>query len=98
MLGRIETAFTYVFNYEDGSKVEVPCRNFHEVWDWFFIATTDDMAKSNCYKGWANKQNRGLYIWQWQNPHPEKRVKTIDIIAGQSQQIPLIVAATVEEP
>lgn len=98
VLGRIETAFTYVFNYEDGSKVEVPCRNFHEVWDWFFIATTDDMAKSNCYKGWANKQNRGLYIWQWQNPHPEKRVKTIDIIAGQSQQIPLIVAATVEEP
>lgn len=98
VLGRIETAFTYVFNYEDGSKVEVPCRNFHEVWDWFFVATTDDMTRSNCYKGWANKQNRGLYIWQWRNPHPEKRVKTLDIIAGTGQQIPLIVAATVEAP
>ncbi|MGN0854545.1 MAG: beta-galactosidase [Kiritimatiellia bacterium] len=97
-LGSIETAFTYVFNYEDGSKVEVPCRNFHEVWDWFFIATTDDMTKNNCYKGWANKQNRGLYIWQWRNPQPEKRVKTLDIIAGTGQQIPLIVAATVEMP
>jgi hypothetical protein len=97
-LGSIETAFTYVFNYEDGTKVEVPCRNFHEVWDWFFVATTDDMTKNNCYKGWTNKQNRGLYIWQWRNPQPEKRVKTLDIIAGTGQQIPLIVAATVEAP
>ncbi|MBQ6341259.1 MAG: hypothetical protein IJI36_19145, partial [Kiritimatiellae bacterium] len=98
VLGRTETAFTYIVNYEDGTKEELPCRNFHEVWDWFFVATTADMAKSNCHKGWANGQNRGLYIWQWQNPHPEKRIKTLDIVSANTQQIPLIVAATVEEP
>ena len=97
-LGRSETAFTYVVNYEDGTKEELPCRNFREVWDWYFVAPTAEMAQNHCYKGWTNGMNRGLYIWQWQNPHPEKRVKTLDIISANTQQIPLIVAATVEEP
>lgn len=97
ILGRSETAFTYVFNYEDGTKVEAPCRNFHEVWDWFFVATTGDMAKSGCYAGWKNSANRGLYVWRWQNPSPEKRIVSVDIVSACGQQIPLIVAATVEE-
>ena len=95
---RVETAFTYVVNYEDGTKVEAPCRNFREVWDWYFVSLTEDMTANRCFKGWTNGQNRGLYIWQWQNPHPEKRVKSLDIVSANTQQIPLIVAATVEEP
>ena len=98
VLGRVETAFTYVINYEDGTQVEAPCRNFNEVWDWYFIAPTADMAKRNCYKGWVNSMNRGLYIWQWQNPNPEKRIQSLDIISASGQQIPLIVAITVEAP
>lgn len=97
-LGRVETAFTYVVNYEDGTKVEAPCRNFREVWDWYFVSLTEDMTANRCFKGWTNGQNRGLYIWQWENPHPEKRVKSLDIVSANTQQIPLIVAATVEEP
>ena len=98
VLGRVETAFTYVIHYEDGTRTEAPCRNFNEVWDWYYIAATEDMAKHQCYKGWANSVNRGLYIWQWQNPNPEKRIQSLDIISASGQQIPLIVAITVEAP
>ena len=62
------------------------------------METFSSHAANRCFKGWTNGQNRGLYIWQWQNPHPEKRVKSLDIVSANTQQIPLIVAATVEEP
>lgn len=98
VMNRVETAFTYVINYGDGTKIELPVRNFHEVWDWGYIATTDDMTKSSCFKGWANGSNKGLYLWRWTNPHPEKQISSIDIVSACGSQIPLIAAISVEEP
>ena len=98
ILNRVETAWTYVVNYGDGSKVEVPVRNYREAWDWGFIASTAEMAANDCVRGWTNGANKGLYLWRWRNPYPEKRVATIDIVSANGQQIPLIAAISVEEP
>lgn len=98
VLNRVETAWTYVINYGDGSKVEVPVRNYREAWDWGFIASTAEMAANDCVRGWTNGANKGLYLWRWRNPYPEKRVATIDIVSANGQQIPLIAAISVEDP
>lgn len=42
-------------------------------------------------------RNRGLYLWRWQNPHPEKSIAAIDIVSANGDQIPLIAAISVEE-
>ena len=85
-------------HYGDGTKDELPVRNYREVWDWGFLALTGEMATNNCVKGWANGENKGLYLWRWTNPHPEKAITTIDIVSACGAQIPLIAAISVEEP
>ena len=98
ILNKVETAFTYVVHYGDGSVEELPVRNYREVWDWGFLALTGDMATNHCVKGWANGSNKGLYLWRWTNPHPEKAIASIDIVSACGAQIPLIAAISVEEP
>ena len=98
ILNKVETAFTYIVHYGDGTKDELPVRNYREVWDWGFLALTGEMATNNCVKGWANGENKGLYLWRWTNPHPEKAITTIDIVSACGAQIPLIAAISVEEP
>ena len=98
ILNKVEAAFTYVVHYGDGTVEELPVRNYREVWDWGFLALTGDMATNHCVKGWANGSNKGLYLWRWTNPHPEKAITTIDIVSACGAQIPLIAAISVEDP
>ena len=98
ILNKSETAFTYVVHYGDGTKYDLPVRNYREVWDWGFLALTADMDAAHCVKGWANGENKGLYLWRWTNPHPEKTITTIDIVSACAGQIPLIAAISVEDP
>ena len=98
ILNKVETAFTYVVHYGDGTKEELPVRNYREVWDWGFLALTGEMATNHCVKGWANGENKGLYLWRWTNPHPEKTVASLDIVSACGSQIPLIAAISVEDP
>lgn len=98
VLNKVETAFTYVVRYGDGTVEEVPVRNYREVWDWGFLALTAEMEANHCVKGWANDENKGLYLWRWTNPHPEKAIASIDIVSACAGQIPLIAAISVEDP
>jgi hypothetical protein len=98
VLNKVETAFTYVVHYGDGSVEELPVRNYREVWDWGFLAFTGEMAESHCVKGWANGENKGLYLWRWTNPHPEKAIASIDVVSACGSQIPLVAAISVEDP
>ncbi len=98
VLNKVETAFTYIVHYGDGTVEEVPVRNYREVWDWGFLALTAEMEANHCVKGWANDENKGLYLWRWTNPHPEKAIATIDIVSACAGQIPLIAAISVEDP
>lgn len=98
ILGKIETALTYTFNYGDGSSIEVPIRNFREIWDWGYVAPTQEMKENGCFAGWNNAKNQGLYVWRWKNPHPEKLLSSIDVRSANGTQIPLLAAITAEKP
>ena len=84
-------------HYGDGTSVELPVRNFREVWDWGFLALTKEMTELGCVKGWSNGSNKGLYLWRWVNPHPGKTISSIDIVSKCGSQIPLIAAISVED-
>ena len=38
-----------------------------------------------------------LYVTRWENPHPEKKVRTIDFISSTTHAAPFCLAMTVEE-
>lgn len=88
-------SFSYLVHYADGSTVEVPIRDGIEVGDWF--RATSRAPGMTAYPGWWNSEGKGLYLWRWENPHPEKTIRSLDIVSQNRNSIPIVVAISVEQ-
>jgi hypothetical protein len=80
---------TYRVRYEDGEERSIPIRSGIEVANWWdarnsLLAIVDRnrflTAARVAWRG-SNPQwkNVGLYAMPWNNPHPEKRVESVEI-------------------
>ena len=87
-------SFSYLIHYADGGKVEIPIRDGIEVDDWFRASTR--RPGMTAYPGWLNSERKGLYLWRWVNPHPEKTIRSFDIVSQNRNSIPIIVAVSAE--
>jgi beta-galactosidase len=75
------TLAKYVMHYTDGSSVEFPIRSWIEIGDWFGVRKIQD-AKI-CWTGNNRVAGKvGLYLTPWTNPHPDKTIKSIDMIGA----------------
>ena len=91
-----ETAFRYVVHYADGSQETLPARIGLEVDDWSRHVESEDSRL--CRLGWMDPNRRGLHLWQWRNPRPDKTVASLDIVSEDGCAVPLVVAISTERP
>ncbi len=100
----------YRVRYEDGSDQWIAIVEGDDVRDWCswnpvsptrgtiawktFNDVTEDRAKGSGRPA----QPFALFAGGWQNPHPERKVATIDYLAAGTSAAPFCVAITVEEP
>ena len=86
----------YVLHYADGTSAQLPVRNKIEVGDWF---KPRKLIKARvAWRGVAMKLSPvGLYIAGFDNPHPGKKVLTLDIISCKAKGIPGIIALSTAE-
>lgn len=82
----------YVVHYADGSTVEVPVRHGREIADWWDTKPVVGQAR----RAWFNSEQRSLFAWRWENPHPERLVTTIDVVSAEGPAVGILVAATAE--
>jgi RNA polymerase sigma factor (sigma-70 family) len=94
----------YVLNYEDNSQEIIPIVCGKDLSNWWYHESED--LPSHAAVGWkgenagARKVGRAkirLYVASWQNPHPARKVATIDFSATRPDIAPFCVAMTVEE-
>jgi hypothetical protein len=90
-----ELAMSYVLNHPDGSTTTIPVRCGEAVGDWW-LGNEGNLAVSDGKVAWRNSENKGFYVWRWQNPDPAKMVDTIDIVSANGDPIPLVIGMTVE--
>ena len=92
----------YTLHYEDGSSAALPIVFGHHVRDWW----NSDRGKpvkegevvwtgSNRVSKWMNNSLR-LYLGFWENPHPDKKVTTLDFTSTDTNAGPFCIALTVE--
>lgn len=86
----------YIVNYSDGSKEEIPVVAGRNIGAWDKILTPDKNAETA--PGFIDPQNRGLYIWKWENPNPNKLVKSIDAVLTRPTAATITTGITVETP
>jgi beta-galactosidase len=93
----------YVVTWDDDTSVTIPIRYGKDILDWWYDDLSPEPKEAKiAWKG-ANKQAAAqgkkirLYLATWENPKPEKKVKTIDFTtAKETPCAPFCVAITAE--
>jgi hypothetical protein len=94
----------YTVNWEDGSSATIPIEYGKDVLDWW--CTSESGTPSRSKVAWKG-ENEGaktlnntirLYMTTWENPKPDKKVKSIDYsTTKKTPAAPFCVAITAEE-
>jgi hypothetical protein len=94
----------YRLHYEDGSTESIPIAYGQDVRDWWTWEKPAEVTRGKI--AWTGKnsfsrqQNQSihLYLTTWSNPHPEKKVSSLDYICtGTSAASPFCIAISIEE-
>jgi hypothetical protein len=93
----------YKIVYDDGTSASIPVVYGEDVRDWWFNAGAKGVSRGKvAWKG-TNEAAKNLncqirlYLTSWDNPHPAKKIATIDYIKiGDSAAAPFCVAITLE--
>lgn len=87
----------YHINYEDGTKAVFPVVGTININDWWkpvydMRGAIPCMIQKNPFG-----YNIGFYASRWINPHPEKTIRSLDIVSDEKIQTTVIVAAITGE-
>jgi parallel beta-helix repeat protein len=95
------THWSYVVRYADGSSVTLPVIGGANVRDWSQAgdATPFPRTPGQRVTVWPDKVGNvvspecGLYRLDWVNPHPERQIATIEMVAAEDG-VPVLIAIT----
>lgn len=91
-----ETCHYYKVTYQDGTSIEIPIIYGIDINGWWrplgVLSAKIALESSNLMCG-----RIGLYCYKWTNPHPDKIMKSLDIISTGNNVVPAIIAITAEQ-
>jgi hypothetical protein len=80
---------SYVVHYEDGSSAAIPIRVGEDVLDWWDQPgpETEEALSHVVWRGRNDAASRSgvgirLFMKTWQNPRPEMRIASLDMVTG----------------
>jgi hypothetical protein len=98
-----KTIAEYKVHYEDGTTATIPVVYGQDVRDWWFTEASKDATRAKMVWKGENELTRELgcrlrlFMTTWDNPHPEKKIATIDYAkTGDSPAAPFCLAITLE--
>jgi RNA polymerase sigma factor (sigma-70 family) len=97
---------TYTIHYADKTEERIPIIYGSDVRDWW--RDSDPSEPSRAKVAWSGKNRAAvasggddsqvrLFATEWKNPHPDRRVATIDIETKDTPCAPFLVALTLEQ-
>ncbi|PQO44987.1 leucine-rich repeat domain-containing protein [Blastopirellula marina] len=97
---------SYVVRYADETEETIPIEYGRDVRDWWTLGESDPATRAKV--AWsgvndASKDFRGrkvdirLFLRTWENPHPNKKIATVDFVSrNETISAPFLVALTAE--
>ena len=83
-----------LLHYADGTTAELSIEHDVHVTDWWSYGRPPP-SDPNTIVAWTG-QNIRLYKTRFENPHPEKKVESLDYVSAMADPSPFMVALTVE--
>ncbi|HEY3321867.1 MAG TPA: hypothetical protein VGP72_15470 [Planctomycetota bacterium] len=87
---------TYVVSYDDGTTVEIPIRAKEEICDWWG-ATHGPKYRVAFLMPNLKTDAVGLVVFGWDNPNPDKTIKSIEFKSMNVDGIVVVAAATLSD-
>jgi hypothetical protein len=96
---------TYVVHYADKTKAEVEVAYGKDVVDWWAYPNQKEPTRGKVAWEGENEAAKGfdakikLYLTTWKNPHPKKKVVSLDIVGAEKRggAAPFCVAITADD-
>ncbi len=88
-------AMFYRICYADGSELKIPVICGINIGEWW-IPRRAINAKLTDHVAFVNSEQRGFFVWRWENPQPEKEIRSLDIISANAEPIPVVIGITAE--
>ena len=92
----------YIAHYDDNTKEEIEIVYGKDVRDWWNYPCAPGASRGKvAWKG-ENEASKGfnatlqLFLMMWENPHPRKKVTSLDFVSTQTEAAPFCVAITAE--
>jgi hypothetical protein len=89
-----KTIVTYRLNYADGTTAGIPVVYGVHIFDWQRPGELSPETVMVWDKGTPEHDHAFVYLMRRPNPYPEKRILAMDVIAGQSRAVPVLLALT----
>ena len=94
--------YKFVMNYEDGSSEELLMQSHVNLDDWCHVpgqvpgrgALTDENSTWIWRESGVTCGSVGVIATKWENPHPDKRIKTMDFASLNTAAVPAVFAIT----
>ena len=92
----------YIVHYEDKTTARIPIVYGEDTRDWWDSPDRPDLKRAKVAWRGKNKASTGmgvgirLFAVAWQNPHPDKKVVSIDLTSKETMCDPFLVALTLE--
>ncbi|MFN4228135.1 MAG: hypothetical protein ACK4F0_08385 [Candidatus Ratteibacteria bacterium] len=96
ILGPYPVVAKYIINYDDGTIEEINIRQGKEINGWWFPQDTELFKV-----GWIGKNPQcnkiGVGVYRWENPYPEKEIKSIVLKSENTDAVPIILGITIDD-
>ena len=87
---------TYIVHYEDGTTAEVPIRAKEEICDWWGPAHGAKYRVAFHVPN-AKTDDVGMLVFGWDNPQPDKVIKSLELKSEMADGIVLVAAVTASD-
>ena len=85
----------YIIHYSDGTSETIDLIGGKNIAEWW--GPHRDIEETQL--AWAEKhpitgQYVGIYLMEWNNPHPDKTINSIDFVSSNNVSVPILLAIT----
>jgi hypothetical protein len=94
-----DEAFKIIVHYDNGTTAEATMLYGIDLGDWWpYVITAPDRLVWTGSNPYSRKQGReiGIYHMKWENPHRDRIIASVDLIASSGYGAPFILALTAE--
>jgi len=87
--------FSYMITYADDSQERCAVINHENIQDWW---SKDELPDARvAWTGFNGMSTVSLYHARWQNPHPDRPIRSIRVVSAVQQPIPVVLAVTAQQ-